>query len=342
MTMFHVKSDYSKKIRLIAGILVMLMALSFAGCDLFPTEEETLEPPLVKPQSVTYTTVPVERGDVVVQRKGNGSFVSISQYNLAFTERGGYLKEIYVVPGDKVTEGQLLAELDTDALLHDIEIQELNVERAELNYKRAKNNVDYTKDEKRLSEIDLEIQKIHLRDLYEELNKSRIYSPIDGVVNYLSTATRGDYVSARSTVVSVVDPTKVYFAFSTDDYFDFKIGAEVKIIVKKKEYVGRVIMTPSDAPVDGSAITKNAVLFEVEGLPDTITIGTSGSFELVTAKSEDCIVVAKNMVTKSSGDYYVYVLVDGIKTERQIEIGLVGGTGYEVLNGLEEGELLIQ
>ena len=328
--------------RALAFVLALLISAAFAGCGLFPTEEDELEPPLVKPQAVTYTTVPVERGDVVVKKTGNGSFVSISQFNLAFDERGGYLKDIYVSPGDKVTKGQLLAELDTDSLLHDIEIQKLNVERAQINYDRVANNVSYTKDEKRLYQIDLEIQQIALNDLYQELNKSRIYSPIDGVVNYLSTATRGEWVSVRSTIVTVVDPSQLYFAYTTSDYYDFKPGLEVVINIRKEQFVGRVVMTPADAPKDASTITQNAVLFEIEDLPDTVTIGTSASFELITASSEDCIVVGKNLVTKSSGDYYVYVLVDGVKTERQIEIGLTGSTLYEVVNGLEEGELLIQ
>ncbi len=328
--------------RLTAVLLALLLAASLAGCGLFPTEEDQLEPPLVKPQSVTYTTVPVERGDVIVKRSGSGSFVSISQYNLSFEERGGFLKEIYVRPGDTVEKGQLIAELDTDSLLKSIQIQKLNVERAQINYDSVKKSPSYTKEDKRLYEIELEIQQINLSSLYEELDKSRIYAPIDGVINYLSTATRGEWVGTRSTVATVVDPTKVYFAYSSNEFNDFKLGLEVVVTIKKQEYTGRVIMTPADAPKDGSTITQSAVLFDIDGLPDDVTIGTSASFELITARSDDCIVVAKNLVTKSSGDYYVYVLVDGVKTERQIEVGLVGNTVYEVVNGLEEGELLIQ
>ena len=339
---FSRKSTAAKMTALVSVLLALLMTASLAGCSFFPTEEEQLEPPLVKPQSVTYTTVPVERGDVIVKRTGSGSFVSISQYNLSFEERGGYLKEIYVRPGDTVQKGQLIAELDTDSLLNSINIQKLNVERAQINYDLVKNSPSYKKEEKRLYEIELEIQQINLNNLYAELEKSRIYAPLDGVVNYLSTATRGEWVGARTTVATVVDPTKVYFAYSTNEYNDFKLGLEVVVTIKKQEYTGRVIMTPADAPKDGSTITQNAVLFEIDGLPDDVTIGTSASFELITARSDDCIVVAKNMVTKSSGDYYVYVLVDGVKTERQIEVGLVGNTEYEVINGLEEGELLIQ
>ncbi len=326
----------------LSALLALLLAASLTGCGLFPTEEDQLEPPLVKPQAVTYTTVPVERGDVIVKRSGSGSFVSISQYNLSFEQRGGFLKEIYVKPGDKVEKGQLIAELDTDSLLKSIQIQKLNVERAQINYDSVKNSPSYSKESRRLYEIDLEIQQISLSDLYEELDKSRIYAPIDGVINYLSTATRGEWIGARATVATVVDPTKVYFAYSTGEYNDFKLGLEVVVTIKKEEYTGRVIMTPADAPKDSSTITQNAVLFDIDGLPDDVTIGTSASFELITARSDDCIVVAKNFVTKSSGDYYVYVLVDGVKTERQIEVGLIGNTMYEVINGLEEGELLIQ
>jgi len=41
------------------------------------------------------------------------------------------------------------------------------------------------------------------------------------------------------------------------------------------------------------------------------------------------------------GQSFVHVLEDGIRTERDLDIGITTGTHAEVLSGLEEGELLI-
>ena len=331
------------KVRLIAALLVVVMAATFAGCEsLFPEEEEILVPPLVVPQSVTYKTVPAARGDVVQRRTGSGSLISLSQHNLAFTEGGGYLKNIYVRYGDKVTKGQLIAEFDTEAILENIKVQELVVEKARINFNKINRNATISKEDKRLAQIDLEIQEINLNKLYKDLNRARIYSPIDGVVSYVTTAAIGDYIQVRSTVATVIDPSEIYYACTVEDVEDFQIGMEMTIKINDKNYNGVIVATPNNAPEDIPAALKNFVLVEIADLPDNARIGVTASFEMVTAEVKDCIAVRKNMVVKNGGNYYVYILVDGVKVERQVEVGVQGNSVFEILSGLEEGELLIQ
>jgi multidrug efflux pump subunit AcrA (membrane-fusion protein) len=38
---------------------------------------------------------------------------------------------------------------------------------------------------------------------------------------------------------------------------------------------------------------------------------------------------------------YVYVLEDGIRSERNIDIGIENATEVEITEGLEEGELIV-
>ena len=54
------------------------------------------------------------------------------------------------------------------------------------------------------------------------------------------------------------------------------------------------------------------------------------------------IVVPKTAITKYLGGYYASVMnEDGLRSERDVEVGVESSTHYEIVAGLEEGETLI-
>ena len=86
----------------LAGALTCAMA----GCSyLLSTEEETLAPPLVETKEVEYVTVPVTRGNVVEQKKGNGVFRSSKTSEVFFEATDGRLAKILTAYGADVKGG---------------------------------------------------------------------------------------------------------------------------------------------------------------------------------------------------------------------------------------------
>ena len=53
------------------------------------------------------------------------------------------------------------------------------------------------------------------------------------------------------------------------------------------------------------------------------------------------LILPRNVVSLYSGESYVQVLEDGVKKERVIETGIKNVTDVEVVDGLEEGEVVI-
>lgn len=323
------------------AVLISLGALLSGCASFFPVEEGELAPPLVQPKAVTYTTMEVEKGSITTKISGTGVFYSVSQHDLSFEYRGGYLKDIYVQPGDFVTAGQLLAELDTESIKASIAKQELYVQKLRLLYDHARSSVGSREIDWETARLDYEMALLDLQNLQNELTKAHIYSPIDGSVIYMNTEKRGDYVNARSTVTRIADLNSLQLAYRSDSLSDFVLGLELEVTIDNEIYKGTVVMTPSTMPVDASADLKRTVLMEIEDLPDSVELGQNAKFELITNHKEDIIVVPKNLVTRDSGDHFVYLLEDGVRVERQIEIGISNSTHYEVLDGLEVGELLI-
>ncbi len=86
---------------------VLLLCLALAGsiaCNPFGSNEE-----------VTQQLVEVVQGDLIISVSGSGNIEVSEEANLVF-DVGGRIDKIYVDDGDKVSEGDVLAKLETDAL----------------------------------------------------------------------------------------------------------------------------------------------------------------------------------------------------------------------------------
>jgi macrolide-specific efflux system membrane fusion protein len=62
----------------------------------------------------------------------------------------------------------------------------------------------------------------------------------------------------------------------------------------------------------------------------------------VLEEAEDVLYVPFNTVKKANNRVFVYVLEDGVRMIRDIEIGLEGNMLTEIVSGLFEGEIVIQ
>ena len=371
-----------------AFLFMTAAVLLLQGCSIMPEEEEVLDPPVLEPEAVEYTTQEVERGDIANLVNGSGTIASTRQYALSFPYRSGYIKDIHVQIGDTVKKGQLLAELDTDSLEKDIEKKELEIEKIKIELdglkgekssnelERKQLQLDYLRDclkahpeqeldlnyqirdlELQIEELkqdsgdsyqvkskekDLEIAKIELEDLKMTREKSRILSPCAGKIVFLEEIGVGDYIAAQKVLMTVADPAELVLEYTGTSATKMKVGMPVTVTLSGQDYEGEVVTTPADFPLEEQELRKETVFMRVDGLPDGVEIGDSASFEVVLESKQDVLIVPKRAVMQYMGTYTARVLSeDGIRTERDIEVGIETATQYEVISGLEEGEVVI-
>lgn len=337
----YCKTTRSVGIRIVsAALLAFIICLLFTGCYLLPEEEETLQAPELKVKEVTYTTYKVERGDIERWETGTGYFASTRNEMLLFG-KNGTLKKIYVRSGETVTEGQLLAELDTDDVADKIEYQEYIVEKAKLNYyAQAENGYGYAT---QIAKLDYDYQQKQLDKLYAQAEDSAIYSPMDGVVTYAAGLKAGDYVDSERGIVTVADPGSLIIMYKPEKLEEIYTGMTLDIKMKndEKSYTGTVVQTPSDAPAGATDEDKANIYIELDETPEFAAIGTSVNIELLLDKKEDVIALPSKYLSKVSTRYYVRVLADGLPEERDVTVGINNGSLYEITGGLEVGEELV-
>ena len=217
------------------------------------------------------------------------------------------------------------------------------VERAQIALDAARAAEGATSSSIRLAQIDYQLQKIQLDQLEAEFSKQCIYAPITGTVAYMASQSVGEYVSARSLFIRVVDPNSLQIECTGDKISDFALGKEVTVQINRETYSGQVVSTSAEMPE--LAMQKGQAFARIEitdPLPEEEKLlGKGVTVELIRERKEDVLLVPRNVVSMYSGESYVLILEDGVKKERIIETGIKTVTYIEVVSGLEEGETVI-
>lgn len=199
--------------------------------------------------------------------------------------------------------------------------------------KTDKNNVA-------LSENDVKLNQLQMDRLNQELADSRIVSPIDGVISYVTDIKVGDNIEAYDTVVRISDPNDLNLSYGEDQISYFMLGAKVNIKCNNKDYTGTVVQTPSSVPEDVDESLKNTVLIKPEKITG-IKIGDIADISLLLEKKENTIVIPKSALQSMGTRRYVYIMENGIRIERDVETGAENQSEVEILKGLSEGDKLI-
>ncbi|GIQ64509.1 macrolide-specific efflux protein MacA [Paenibacillus cisolokensis] len=326
---------------------ILAASLAIAGCSLLPVEEEPLQPPLVEPAQEQLDIVEVGRSDIQTFLKGTANFVSSTVEPLSFKESGGRIKSINVMLGEEVEAGDLLAELETGDLAHQIDMQRLSVERAQLLYKQAEssgaNEIDL-----RLREIDLERELKSLKAMEDRLGQARLVAPIPGVVIFVQTLNTGDSVGAYQPIVTVADPSRVqltYVASESRELNGLEVGMPVALKYKGKEYAGKVLQTPSSTPLgaDPAKAERNAVtiVLGIDNPPPDVQIGHSAEMTIPLQSRKNVIVLPRSAIRSYMGRNYVQIVEGERRKEVDIEVGLTTPTEVEIVKGLEEGQKVV-
>ena len=154
--------------RIMAAFFLCLILAGVTACNAFGDGEET-----------TQQVAEVIKGDLTVSVSGSGNIETSRDARLSFGS-GGRLDRIYVEKGDEVSQGQVLAELDTDALeLAKTQAEvaltqaEVALTQAQLNQRTAEYNLKNTQDTKDTLGLALLNAQISLRNAEHHLDETR-------------------------------------------------------------------------------------------------------------------------------------------------------------------------
>jgi macrolide-specific efflux system membrane fusion protein len=328
-----------------AGRLIIFYLLACclltSGCSLFPAEEEKLAPPLMQPAKIEYSTITATRGSLVLQLRLTGKFYPENQQSLSFEKQGGRLKSLRVTNGDIVKKGDLIAQLDSGSIVSSIEIQALEVDKSQLSLSQMRANGADSYSVKK-AQLDLQQQQIRLKDLQRQLEATQIFAPIDGQVTYLISTDIGEYVNAYQTVTRIADISRLVLQVTGENAADLPIGAGVTIEFNKMTFDGIVTANPTSLISDPDEQIRKSAFISFAGIwPAEASLGQSADVVYVQEKREDVLFLPRAYINIMSGRHYVNVLEDGVRVEKDVEIGLLTETEAEIIKGIDADDRII-
>lgn len=278
-------------------------------------------------------------------------------------EVGGKIAKIYVESGDRVRKGKLLAELDTRAIRLQLEEVHAALAVAEASYHDASRNMkrmERLKQENAVS--DQQYEKVKLAFDLAEANLQQARAAVNLAkyslnVSLMKAPFSGVIASKNADVGDVINPMMGGYSPSSGvvtlmDFSQVKIEVDVSqkdiVRIKKGQVAWLKVSAFSEKTFPGEVTVVNLVAdpmtkkFKVEVRvknPDLLLRpNTFGEVVLEVSTHEDSLVIPQKAVLKNS---HVF-LAKGDKAEkREIKIGLQNSDFAEILQGLEEGDLVV-
>jgi membrane fusion protein (multidrug efflux system) len=331
--------------RISFGILLLLVSFS---CS----EEEEKQKQQNEPSS--FPVITIEKTDVTTQKKYPAVVQGVISSNV-LAKVSGYVTDVFVNEGDFVQKGQLLFQLETQALNQNAQAAKARVDVAQVEVNRLLPLVE----KEIISEVQLQTARANLQDaksnyqsIQANINYARIVSPVDGVVGSINYR-NGALVSAQDamplTQVSQIDEVFVYFSMNEKDFIGLMEEADGKTTQEKIEAFPAVEFILSNGKTFNQkgkieAISGNidpltgSLSFRArfENLEGTLRNGASGSIA-VPSIYQNKIVVPKVSTFERQNKRFVYVVENDSISEKMINVQDETKSVFVLKNGIEAG-----
>ena len=347
------------------SVLLLLLGFVFALLSFCRPPQKTES----KQDAQAAATAPVKVFKVVRQRISEklfytGTIEAWQKVNIT-PDVGGKIDRIYVNEGDRVSKGQVLAELDTLAIRLQLEQAEAALAVAQANFNNARTNwerMERLYKEKAVSEQQYEQVKLGYDSAEAQLSQAQAAVNLakhNLNVSIMKAPFGGIIASKNAEVGDVINPMMGGFSpgsgggvLTLVDFSRVKIrvevsGADIRLIRKGQETLLRVPTVPGQefrgtVQVVNMAADSQSKKFGVEVTVDNPSLvlrpGTFGEIILEVQTHENALVVPQKAILENT---HLFIAQDGKAARSDVMLGLQNSTLVEILSGVKEGDLVI-
>jgi membrane fusion protein (multidrug efflux system) len=256
----------------------------------------------------------------------------------------GKVNRVLVENGSLVREGQVLIQQDDALLQLQLKSAQVQIGGLEADLKRYRilvENDAIQGIQLEKTELALESAQIQISTLKEQISKSSIRAPFDGVVTAKLTEV-GDFAAPGKPLLQVTDISKLKLTIQVpeQDLKLFEQGKEYQIQIPglSQEANGKVNMVGSRGNAGNSfpveIIISNTAKQEIKA-------GMFGELKMKTEAGQTGILISAGAILGSDLSPQVYLVKDGKAVLQNIQIGKRLQDQVLVSSGLREGDILI-
>ncbi|MDA3905766.1 MAG: efflux RND transporter periplasmic adaptor subunit [Bacteroidales bacterium] len=257
----------------------------------------------------------------------------------------GKINSVLVDIGSTVSKGQALIQLDNSLLKLQLQTVEIQIEGLETDVKRytilaSADAIQGVQLEK--TELALKSAKVQKATLLEQINKTTITAPFNGIVTAKLTEV-GAFAAPGIPLLQITDISLLKFSVNVpeQELSQFDINQRYTLnadAYPETELAGKVIMTGSKANMGNSF----PVQFSVNNTVDLkIKAGMFGKVLLKNDREEEHIIIPASSIIGTNIQPQVYIVKDGKAMLQNIIISARFQNKVVVSSGLTEGDVII-
>ncbi|HKJ15890.1 MAG TPA: efflux RND transporter periplasmic adaptor subunit [Xanthomonadales bacterium] len=292
----------------------------------------------------------------------SGSIVSPRTSDLA-VQQSGLVEAVYFEAGDRVDEGELLLELDSEMAALELQRFEAMHEESRLLFNEAERLADEARsliDAKNISQSEYSarlaneaaaqsrVQQLELQIKAQELriDRHKLRAPFAGVISERH-AEEGEWLDANSAAFQLLqaDPLRVIARVSERYYSEVKAGTPATITVDARP--GQVLEARVDAVVAAAEGSSRSFRVRIEVPNPDMGLAPGMSAHLVLSLDQNnqnsvLQVVSDAIVRLPDGSAVVWVVDEGVAEPVTIALGRRNGSSVEVISDrLQEGDQVV-
>lgn len=316
--------------KIFPAFLAVAMLAACNGKEEQKTASTEVEKPVVKVLTVVKEAVP--------QLKEYTATVEANKINNIASSMPSRIKRIRVEVGDRVSAGQVVAELD-DANLAQMKLR-LNNLQIDLDRTRELYNIGGgTKQQ--LDQIETEYNA--LKRQYDNLvENTRLISPISGVVTARNYDNGDMPVAGPIVTIQQILPVKIIINVNEQDFTKIRKGMEVDVkldVYGDENFKGTVSLI---YPTIDPRTRTFPVEVKVANKDGRIRPGMFARVQTNFGTNNRVVVPDRAIVKQTgSGERFVYVYKDGKVTFQNVELGQRLGDRYELISGVETNSQVV-
>ena len=294
--------------------------------------------------AIPVRTTEVIRGDISAFYPSTTTLES-EQEAAVVPKVGGVVEKYFVEEGEAVKAGDPLLQIETDRL-------RLELNRSESNLKKMKNELDRTRTlyERKLVSSDtyekLKFEYDSLNASYElsklELTFATVVAPIDGVISKRLIKV-GNMVNTNETVYQITDfdPLHAVVYVPEKELNKIRLNQIARVQVDaRSDGVFEGFVKRISPIVDANSGTFK-VTIEVNDDQGLLKPGMFGRLVIIYDERTDTVLVDKKAIIAEDKATWVFVAKDGRAEKRFIKTGYVNDSHMEVLDGLVDGDIVV-
>ncbi|MBO6534654.1 MAG: efflux RND transporter periplasmic adaptor subunit [Balneolaceae bacterium] len=286
----------------------------------------------------------VSRGTISAYYSNTATLEAVEEANIVSKVRG-IIQEINVEEGDKVRAGQVIAKIEDDQYRIEAERAKATLDRMFNDFQRNKELFDkqlISAEVYENSRFEYEAQKSAYELAQLNYQHTSIKSPITGVISERMVK-KGNMIGIDQQVFRVTDFDPIQAILYVPEHERSKIrkGQRAELLadaIPGTLFTGKVErISPTIDPTTGTF----KVTIYMDQNQDFLRPGMFGRVKIVYDTRENTKMIPKAAIISEDETQSVFVIKDSLAFRKTIRTGYINGTSIEVIDGLEDGEMVV-